>query len=247
MGPRKTKGAEQGCPGAIVGYIRPAEGSIMLNRLVGNASRAAIALGVCAAMMVASGSAQAAPTSTTCANQTLSNTVISGNLAVPAGTGCELDNAYVKGNVSAGSNTELLMGGDQVGGSVSVGSGAFFVAQENWIQRNLSTEGTFTVNMIENEVDGNSSFDATSGDFSVCDYGISNCQFDNYNPGVVNPKPHGPLNKFGNVSITNTSPAAAVYADNFVSGSLTCYGNADMLGYGSNLVLGKESGQCVGF
>ena len=185
------------------------------------------AAALAAAMVVAPAPAQAATGNVTCTTE-IDSTVITGNLTVPAGALC-------------------LLQGDTVQGNVSVGSGAEFVAGGTWIQHNLSTEGAFTVNMLSSEVDGNSSFDATSGTFSICGGGVSVCAGFNYNPGIPNAHPHGPANKFGNVSITNTSPAVVIYAGNFVAGSLTCSGNAFVTNDGfPNTVLSQELGQCAG-
>jgi hypothetical protein len=205
----------------------------MVNRMVWfgvrGATRVVAALGVCAAVLVVSAPAQAASgTSATCNGSLYGPLEITGNLTVPAYAFCDLEGVTVDGNVSVGQGADLLAAGDLV-------------------KRNLSTEGADAVFMIFNEVDGNSSFDATSGSLSICGYGVSNCQLGNANPGIPNAKPHGLTNKFGNVSITNTSPAGAIYAGNYVAHDLSCYGNAFVTNEGSlNTVLGHEFGQCAG-
>ena len=89
--------------------------------------------------------------------------------------------------------------------------------------------------------------DATSGTLSICTDSNPACVSFTFNPGTPNPNPHGPANKFGNVSITNTSPGSVVYGGNFVAGNLTCSGNTFVTNLGiQSIVLGKESGQCVG-
>jgi hypothetical protein len=72
-----------------------------------------------------------------------------------------------------------------------------------------------------------------------------------FNPGTPNPHPNGPADKFGNVSITNTSPAEADVAGNFVGHDLTCTGNASVTNIAfeiafPNTVAGQAFGQCVG-
>jgi hypothetical protein len=197
----------------------------MSNRLTGAAWRAVLAAGVGAAILAASGSAQAAAGNQTCTGGILEVTV-TGNLTVPANTLCNVIGTTVNGNVS-------------------VGSGAVFVAEFDWFKRNLSTEGANSVFMFLTEVDGNSSFDATSGGISVCG-GVSECVIENSNPGVPSANPSG-KSKFGNVSITNTYPAGVNFEDNFVAHDLTCYGNAFISNFGvPNTVLGQEFGQCVG-
>lgn len=179
--------------------------------------------------VAAPGTALAASGNVTCTTE-IAGTTITGNVAVPAGAECFLADDTVQGNVS-------------------VGEGAVFIALHTVMERNLSTEGAYTVNLVYDEVDGNSSFDATSDTVSICGFGVSVCQGYVYNPGTPNPNPNGnaPTSKFGNVSITNTSPAGVVYAGNYVAGNLTCSGNTFVTNIGvSNIVLGQESGQCAG-
>jgi hypothetical protein len=146
------------------------------------AKRAVAPLAACVAVLAASAPAQAASGKvggTTCAGIITFPVEITGNLTVPAGGICVLEGVVVDGNVS-------------------VAPGAEFLAFAAWMKRNLSTEGADTVNLIENEVDSNSSFVATSGGFSACGSGfISNCQFFNFNSGTPNPTPHRLANKFG--------------------------------------------------
>jgi hypothetical protein len=196
------------------------------------------------AMVVAPAPAQAATGNVTCTTL-ISVTVITGNVTVPAGASCILVGGTVQGNVSAGAGASLELDSVTVQGNVFVGAGASFDAGGTVMRRNLSTEGANTINIVFSEVDGNSSFDATSGPLSICGGGGSACVLFNFNPGTAS--------KFGNVSITNTSsPAGAVYGGNFVAGNLTCSGNTfvtnNVPGFGSipNTVLGHESGQCVG-
>ena len=221
---------------------------------------AAAALGL--AMVVAPAPAQAATGNVTCTTD-IESTVITGNLTVPAGAVCTLGGVTVQGSVSVGAGASLQFVGTAVGGNVSVGAGATtllfsitvqgnvfvgagasFEASGTVIQRNLTTEGASTINIQSIEVDGNSSFDATSGPLAICGGTGSACVLFNYNPGTAN--------KFGNVSITNTSsPAGAVYAGNVVAGTLTCSGNTFVTndyGFGPvpNFVVGHESGQCAG-
>jgi hypothetical protein len=203
---------------------------------------AAAALGL--AMVVAPAPAQAATGNVTCTTE-IDSTVITGNLTVPAGAVCILVGGTVQGNVSVGAGASLELDAVTVQGNVSVGAGASFDAGGTVMKRNLSTEGANTINIVFSEVDGNSSFDATSGPLAICGGAGSACVLFNFNPGTAN--------KFGNVSITNTSsPAGAVYAGNFVAGSLTCSGNTSVTntvpGFGqiANIVLGQESGQCAG-
>ena len=224
---------------------------------------AAAALGL--AMVVAPAPAQAATGNVTCTTD-IENTVITGNLTVPAGAICTLGGVTVQRNVSVGAGASLQFVGTIVGGNVSVGAGAStfldsitvqgnvsvgagasFEAGGTVIQRNLSTEGADNISIVFAEVDGNSSFDATSGTLSICTDSNPACVLFTFNPGTLNPNPHGPANKFGNVSITNTAPGSVVYGGNFVAGNLTCSGNTFVTNLGiQNIVLGKESGQCVG-
>ena len=208
---------------------------------------AAGVLGV--AMVVAPAPAQAQAGNVTCTT-TISVTVITGNVTVPPGAFCTLVGGTVQGNVNVDAGASgLFLDAITVQGNVNVGAGATFDAGGVLIQHNLTTERANYVNIQPIEVDGNSSFDRTSGPFVVCGGGGSACVLFNYNPGTPNPAGQ---TRFGNVSITNTSsPAGAVYAGNFVAGSLTCSGNTSVTndyGFGPtpNFVLGQESGQCVG-
>jgi hypothetical protein len=55
----------------------------------------------------------------------------------------------------------------------------------------------------------------------------------------------------GRRPVCESSPAGAIFAGNFVTGSLTCSGNTfvtnNVPGFGEtpNFVVGQESGQCV--
>lgn len=191
-------------------------------------------VGVCA-LLVAASTAQAggATGGTTCEGG-FTFAEIRGNLTVPAGSSCSLDFTTVDGNVS-------------------VGSGADFTALAARITQNLSSEGANSVSVLASEVDGNASFDATSGTSTPesCGSGVSVCLTFAFNPGTPNPHPNGPANKFGNVSITNTSPAEAAVAGNFVGHDLTCTGNASVTNIAfeiafPNTVAGQVFGQCVG-
>jgi hypothetical protein len=183
-------------------------------------ARVVVGLGVCAAMLVAAASAQAdgANATTTCTGP-ISNTEVTSNLTVPPGATCDLENVVVDGNVS-------------------VGQGANLFASAT-IERNLSTDGADSVTLFAAEVDGHTSFDATSGTSSLfCGPGVSVCVLATSFPG-------------GSVSITDTSPAGAVFAANSVTRHLTCTGNASVTNMvlaveAPNTVLGQEFGQCVG-
>jgi hypothetical protein len=171
-------------------------------------------------MLVAAASVQADGTMgrTPCTGP-ISNTEVAGNLTVPPGATCDLENVVVDGNVSVGRGADL-----------------FSFAT---IEGNLSTDGADSVTLLATEVDGNASFDATSGTFSpLCGPGVSVCVLATSFSG-------------GNVSVTDTSPAGAAFAANFVAGHLGCTGNVSVtnmvLGVeGPNTVLGREFGQCVG-
>jgi hypothetical protein len=231
---------------------------------------AAAALGL--AMVVAPAPAQAATGNVTCTTTIdNTNTVITGNVTVPAGASCTLNGGTVQGNVHVGAGASLTLESPTVQGSVHVVAGAFLgvysaTVQGNVhvgagasldvggsiMQHNLTTEGASWINIVSSQVWGNSSFDATSGPPVGCGGGGSVCVlFDNF--GIPNPNPHGPAYKHGNVSITNTSsPAGAALGSNLVGGDLTCSGNTSVtsnvpgLGVLPNTVVGQESGQCVG-
>jgi hypothetical protein len=92
--------------------------------------------------------------------------------------------------------------------------------------------------VIGSEVDGNASFDATSGTRGCGLLLSAVCLGEN-------------TRFFGSVSITNTSPNAVVIAGNLFSRDLTCTGNAFVTNNAGipqlmNTVLGQEFGQCVG-
>jgi len=198
----------------------------MLNREVSAANsvrrltRVLAGLGVCGAMLITSGSAQAASAatgSTTCTGVILLREITS-NLTVPAGATCFLGGAIIDGNVT-------------------VGQGSDFFAQRELgrltvIKGNLSTEGADEVEVTLAVVDGNASFDGTSGNI-VTDCGfVSVCLFD--------------VSFGGNVSITNTSPAGAELGFNVVGRDLTCLGNSSITDIGGNAVQGQAFGQCAG-
>lgn len=222
----------------------------MFGRVLGRIGRrgvilAAAALGV--AMVAAPVPALAATGNVTCTTE-IDSTTITGNVTVPAGAFCFLNGDTVEGSVAVGEGALGILGGTTVDGSVAAGEDAGFVAFGAVIQRNLSTEGALAVEVAFSTVYGNSSFDATSGNLSICGTEVSLCVGFTINPGIPNPNPNGTANKFGNVSITNTSaPGGALYEDNYVAGNLSCSGNTSVFNDGGqNTVLGHESGQCAG-
>jgi PPE-repeat protein len=176
---------------------------------------------VCAALLLTAASGQAADPAggKICAEVEITSKKIKGKLKVPPGATCTLF-------------------GDTIGGEVSVGQGARFTAIATLIKGKLSTEGAETVDLNRSEVGGNASFDATTGTSTLACFG----------GGIGDSVCLSPANKFfGDVSITNTSPGEAVFADNFVEHDLTCSGNALVTNDGlMNTVLGQEFGQCVG-
>ena len=188
---------------------------------------AGAALGV--AMAAAPASAQAANGNISCTTY-IGSTVITGNVTVPAGASCYLDS-------------------DTVEGSVSVHHGATFEALGAQLQGNLYAKDANTVYIYFSEVDGNSSIDATSGTSNICGTTLQAapvCAFAS-TFGTPNPHPDGPRHTSGNVSIINTSPKGAGFADNSVAGNLTCSGNTFVTNFGyPNTVEGQESGQCAG-
>jgi hypothetical protein len=176
---------------------------------------------VCAALLLAAAPGRAAGTTggKICSEVQITSTKIKGKLKVPPGATCTLF-------------------GDSIGGEVSVGQGARFTAIATLIKGKLTTKGAETVDLNRSEVEGNASFDATTGTGTLACFG----------GGVRDSVCLSPANKFfGDVSITNTLPGEAVFANNFVEHDLTCTGNALVTNNGfMNTVLGQEFGQCVG-
>jgi hypothetical protein len=149
-----------------------------------------------------------------------------------------ISNTEVTSNLTVPPGAKCELENVVVEGNVSVGQGANLLASAT-IERNLSADGADSVTLLAAEVDGNASFDATRGTSSLpfCP-GVSVCVLATSFSG-------------GNVSVTDTSPAGAVFAANFVAGHLSCTGNASVtnmvLGVEApNTVLGRELGQCVG-
>ena len=198
----------------------------MLNREVSAANsvrrltRVLAGLGVCGAMLITSGSAQAASAatgSTTCTGVILLREITS-NLTVPAGATCFLGGAIIDGNVSVGKGSDFIT--RPIGSSVPV------------IKGNLSTEGADAVEMSTTTVDGNASFDGTSGP-GACGNSVSVCLSQN--------------SFGGSVSITNTSPGLVVFWGNVVGHDLTCRGNSEVANLDMpNTVQGQAFGQCAG-
>jgi hypothetical protein len=184
-------------------------------------TRVVAGLGVCGALLIASGSAQAASaaTSSTTCTGIIAFTEITGNLTVPPGGTCRLVGAVViDGNVSVGKGSDFIT--RAIGSSVAV------------IKGNLSTEGADAVEMSTTTVDGNASFDGTSGT-GACGNSVSVCLSQN--------------SFGGSVSITNTSPGLVVFWGNVVGHDLTCRGNSEVANLDMpNTVQGQAFGQCVG-
>lgn len=195
--------------------------------------RVVAGVGVCAAMLVGSAAAQAAPGSkgnTICTAQ-LTNETVATNITVPQGATC-------------------ILLGDTVEGNVSVGRGADIEVALTHIAGNLTIEGADSVFLTSLQVDRNTSIDSTSSadnalaDFECNGVGLSVCVAGNNQFGSRSGKP-------GNVIITNTSPGGVVLARNTVEHNLICSGNSsitnEFFGFPNpNNVLGKEVGQCAG-
>lgn len=201
-------------------------GAVGMRGLVG----AVAVCGVSIVMLVASSSAQANRVgSVSCMGPTGAVT-FPGNLTVPPGASCFLQGGTVDGNVS-------------------IGSGAQFVAVGGLIKGNVSSQGAQSIVVSLTTVEGNASFDATSGTFTVtCGSGFSVCLGDDQF-GL------GPSTKFGNVTITNTSPAGVFLGGDTlattttISHNLTCHGNSlisTSLFPVPPVVDGQGSGQCAG-
>ena len=131
-----------------------------------------------------------------------------------------------------------LVGAVVIDGNVTVGQGSEFFSQREHgrltvIKGNLSTEGADEVEVTLAVVDGNASFDGTSGNI-VTDCGfVSVCLSQN--------------SFGGSVSITNTSPGLVVFWGNVVGHDLTCRGNSEVANLDMpNTVQGQAFGQCAG-
>jgi hypothetical protein len=177
-------------------------------------------VGACVALLLAAASAQAHTIhiETKSCTGLEEHKVIKGKLTVRPGEGCTLFN-------------------DTVDGDVSVGRGARLTTVAATVMKeNLSTEGAAFVELVNSEVEGNVSIEATSGTEPpfLCLAGpLSVCMIQD---------------RFGgNVSVINTAPNEAVLAGNLFAQDLTCTGNAFVTNDGSkNTVLGQVFGQCVG-
>jgi hypothetical protein len=177
---------------------------------------------MCAAPLLAASSAQARVIGIAKENKYCTGFIeskeIKGKLTVRPGTRfCELFDATVDGNVS-------------------VDAGANFDLVKSVIKGSLSTDGANLVGVeSESEVQGDVNIDATSATEaeSCFQRGQSVC--------IVS-------SKFGgNVSITDTSPLAVLFAGNALGQNLTCTGNTSVTNDGfMNAVAGQEFGQCVG-
>jgi hypothetical protein len=187
-----------------------------------SASIVVAGLGVCA-LVLAPASAQATfipgTRDITCAENSIAGTEVFNNVTVPPGGFC---------NFVRGEGRPTI-----VDGNVTVGKGARFLVFGSVLKGNLTTEGAEEVSLVGSVVEGNASLDATSGE------GTFFCPHD---PACLLGSGFG-----GNVSITKTSPAGALIAENFIARDLTCSGNASVKNAGfMNTVLGQEFGQCVG-
>lgn len=184
--------------------------------------------GVAIVMLVASSSAQAKTVGSVSCTGPTGGVTLPGNVTVPPGAFCFLQGGTVDGNVY-------------------IGSGARFTAIGAVIEGNVSSEGAQSIFVALTTVEGNASFDATSGTFtSTCGAGFSVCLADDQF-GL------GPSAKFGNVSITNTSPAGAFLGGDTlattttISHNLTCRGNSFIntsLFPVPPVIDGQGSGQC---
>lgn len=192
--------------------------------------RAIAVLGVSIVMLVGSSWVQAKGVGSVSCTGPTGGANLTGNMTVPPGASC------------------FLQGGS-VAGNISIGRGAEFIAVGGLIKGNVSSKGAQSISLALTTVDGNASFDATRGTtvvtcglgFSVC---LANDQF-----GL------GPHAKFGNVSITNTSPAGAFLGGatlaptTTISHNLTCSGNTFISTSDfpvPPIVHGHASGQCAG-
>ena len=79
----------------------------------------AVLIGVCAAMLAWSASAQAVTGSTSCTGTTVGG-VITTNVDVPAGAFCALYGVTIDGNVSVGAGATADLQGDLIKGNLSV-------------------------------------------------------------------------------------------------------------------------------
>jgi hypothetical protein len=185
-------------------------------------ARVVAGIGACVALLLAAASAQATfipgTREITCEENSFAGEEVPNNVTVAPGSEC----AFVRGE---GRPTI-------VDGNVTVGRGARLLVFGSVLKGNLSAEGAEQVDLLRSVVEGNASFDETSGKGSVfCDQSV--CLLGS---------------AFGrNVSITKSLPAGTGLAENFIAGDLTCNGNASVTNFGFvNTVLGQELGQCVG-
>ena len=167
----------------------------------------AVAIGVCAAIMLAwSGSAQAATGSTSCTGPIFGGEITT-NVTVPGGASCGLFGVTIDGNVSVGTGANADFEGDLFKGNLSVaGAGSAYVA--------FST------------VNGNTSFVGTSG-AGACG-GFSICTFANSFKGnvAVNNNTPAPVafdsnTVGGNLGCTGNSEVVQFFGLNTVTGNVS--------------------------
>jgi hypothetical protein len=185
-------------------------------------ARVVAGVGACVALLLAAASAQATfvpgEREIICNENSFAGEEVPNNVTVPPGSEC----AFVRGE---GRPTI-------VDGNVTVSRGARLLVFVSVIKGNLTTAGAEQVDLAGSVVEGNASFDATSGKGSVfCDQSVCLIR-----------------SAFGgSVSITKSLPAGAGLDENFIARDLTCNGNASVTNFGfMNTVLGQELGQCVG-
>jgi hypothetical protein len=167
----------------------------------------AVAIGACAALMLAwSGSAQAATGSTSCTGTTFGGEITT-NVTVPDGASCALFGVTIDGNVSVGTGANADFEGDLIKG-------------------NLSTAGAGSAYVAFTTVNGNTSFVGTSGagacgGFSICTYANSfkgNVAVNNNTPAPV---AFDSNTVGGNLGCTGNSEVVQFFGLNTVTGNVS--------------------------
>ena len=218
----------------------------------------------------------AAPSSPVCNSNGFYTGTFNGNLTISAGQMCNLGgpSGGVKGNVTVQSGGTLLVGGGAVisgnvtvqsrgdvtvygtvEGNVTVQSGGD-VAVYGTVNGNVNVSGGVSISgaTINGNLNISSLAETHEVAGGVCQTVVKGDLVSQYNESIVvigdGPQftpyfPCGGNQIVGNVLIQNNL-VETIFAENQVSGNLTCSGNASIVS-GDNAVSGRKQGQCAGF